>query len=171
MDTKPHNSTDTVESGRRSFLNRLWIVLGIGAVAEMIWVIGKFLGPRPLKPDQGEFGTEMALGRVTDFKKGSVTAFPRGQFYLVRLDTGEFLALSRRCTHLGCTVPWVAEEKKFICPCHASVYSITGAVLRSPAPRAMDLFPMRIENDTLFVDTGKALQRRDFRKEQTVSAS
>ena len=28
---------------RRSFLNRLWVFLGIGVLAELLWVIGTFL--------------------------------------------------------------------------------------------------------------------------------
>ena len=74
-----------------------------------------------------------------------VTAFPGGRFYLVRLQDGGFLALSSTCTHLECSVPWSEKERKFPCPCHGSVFDITGQVLSPPAPRALDLFPVSIE--------------------------
>ena len=86
----------------------------------------------------------------------SVTAFVRGRFYLARLADGGFLALSRKCTHLGCTVPWVATENKFVCPCHASAFDITGNVISPPAPRALDIYAVMIENDIVKVDTSRA---------------
>lgn len=159
----------TIEKSRRSFLNRIWIILGIAAFVELLWVIGAYLLPRKGRPQtNGDFGTEISVGKVNRFQNGSVTAFPRGQFYLVRLESGGFIAVSRRCTHLGCTVPWVEKEKKFICPCHASIYSLAGDVVRSPAPRALDLFKVRIENDTIFVDTITPIRRSAFKEEQVV---
>jgi len=57
-------------------------------------------------------------------------------------------------------VPWVEKEKKFICPCHASAFDITGSVIQSPAARALDLFPVTVENNMVKVDTGKRIKRR-----------
>ena len=45
-----------------------------------------------------------------------------------------------------------------MCPCHASSFDITGDVLSPPAPRPLDIFPVRIENDIVKVDTRKADQ-------------
>jgi cytochrome b6-f complex iron-sulfur subunit len=92
----------------------------------------------------------------------------RGRFYLVRLAEGGFLALTRKCTHLGCTVPWVAQENSFVCPCHASVFDITGSVINSPAPRALDMYPITIENDLVKVDISKPIRRSAFKAEQVV---
>ena len=78
--------------------------------------------------------------------------------------------MSRQCTHLGCTVPWDDEQKKFICPCHASAFDITGDVLSAPATRALDLFTVDIENNMVRVDTGKRIKRSQFRPEQVVYA-
>ncbi|KAG5179101.1 cytochrome b6-f complex iron-sulfur subunit [Tribonema minus] len=43
------------------------------------------------------------------------------------------------CTHLGCVVPWVQAENKFICPCHGSQYNADGKVVRGPAPLSLAL--------------------------------
>ena len=102
------------------------------------------------------------------FEPGSVTAFPEGKFYLARLADGGFLALSRECTHLGCTVPWDSESGRFVCPCHASAFDIEGAVLGAPAPRPLDLFAVRIENDIVKVDVGERLQRSTVEATQAV---
>jgi cytochrome b6-f complex iron-sulfur subunit len=105
---------------------------------------------------------------VDRFAPGSVTAFPAGKFYLVRLDDGGFLALDRTCTHLGCTVPWRAEEGRFACPCHASTFDITGDVLGPPAPRPLDRYLVRIENDVVKVDLSHRVRRSAFNPSQVV---
>ena len=158
---------DDVPPPRRSFLRKIWLILGGVALAELVWVVFSFLGSRK-DNQQGDSDAIISAGKVDDYARGSVTAFPRGAFYLVRLEDGGFLALSRRCTHLGCTVPWSEKEKRFICPCHSSAFDISGAVIGTPAPRALDLFRLWIENDTLFVDAGHPIKRASFDKAQII---
>ncbi len=157
-------------TSRRSFFSLLWIGLGIVALMEFIGVVGAFLMPRKKKGDAGNLGTLIDAGSVDKFPKESVTAFIRGKFYLCRLEDGGFLAVSRKCTHLGCTVPWSEKEKKFVCPCHASAFDIRGAVISPPAPRALDVYHVYIENNIVKVDTGKRVKRSGFRTDQVVYA-
>jgi cytochrome b6-f complex iron-sulfur subunit len=112
----------------------------------------------------------VTAGPVDTFALESVTAFAKGQFYLVRLGDGGFLALSRRCTHLGCTVPWIETEKKFACPCHASSFDERGEVLRAPAPRPLDRYRVAIEGGMVKVDTSVAISRSRFEPSQAVRA-
>jgi cytochrome b6-f complex iron-sulfur subunit len=72
------------------------------------------------------------------------------------------LALSRICTHLGCSVPWDEEKKKFVCPCHGSTFNMTGEVLTAPAPRPLDTYPVRIENGIVKVDISEPQKRQRF---------
>ena len=157
-------------AGRRNFLTKLWFALGFVALAEFIAVAYAFLRPgkRELRKENGD--TIFTAGAVNTFVPESVTAFVRGRFYLARLADGGFLALSRKCTHLGCTVPWVEKEKRFACPCHASAFDITGNVISPPAPRALDTYPVTIENEVVKVDTGKLIKRSEFNTEQVVYA-
>jgi cytochrome b6-f complex iron-sulfur subunit len=154
-------------ASRRRLLMRLWTLLGLGAVAELGWVTASFLRPRPRA--SSELGVVVA-GPLERFEPGSVTAFPAGQFYLVRLKDGGLLALHRECTHLGCTVPWVAAEGRFKCPCHGSAFDITGAVLNPPAPRPLDLLAVRIENGIVKIDVSKRQRRSAFDPSQEVSS-
>ncbi len=153
-------------AGRRSLLNWIWLALGGAALAEFTWLGISFL--RPKKMTAGVAFPEKIIyaGPADRFANKTVTAFPRGRFYLARMEDGAFLAISRACTHLGCTVPWNDKEAKFICPCHASTFDITGAVLQSPAPRALDIYPIVIENNIVHVDIGRRIKRNDFKKEQ-----
>jgi len=151
---------------RRRFLRGLWLGLGGLALAEISWVVSSFFRPRRRQAVAREAATIVVAGPVERFEPDSVTAFQQGRFYLVRLEDGGFLALHRRCTHLGCTVPWVEEERRFACPCHASVFDIRGEVLSPPAPRALDLFAVRIENGIVKVDTSEPLRRSVFEPSQ-----
>jgi len=165
-DERPAPVEETATS-RRSFLSRLWLGLGGLALAEYVWLMVEFLRPRS---GPAEDAGVLVAGPVEQFDLDSVTAFPAGRFYLTRLADGGFLAVSRECTHLGCTVPWMADEGRFVCPCHSSAYDIRGDVLSPPAPRALDIHPVRIENGIVKVDTGRTLKRRYFEASQVARA-
>lgn len=155
-------------SSRRGFLTKLWFALGFVALAEFMAVAVAFFRPGKPEAHSENIDALVTAGDIHAFAPGSVTAFVRGRFYLSRLADGGFLALSRRCTHLGCTVPWVATENKFICPCHASAFDIAGNVISPPAPRALDIYTVHIENDIVKVDTSKPSKRNEFSTEQVV---
>jgi len=151
--------------GRRTFLSRVWTCLGVAAAAEFAAVFAAYLWPRKGK-GEGVKGGVVKAGPVADFTPSSVTAFPQGRFYLARLADGGFLALSSTCSHLGCTVPWNEATRTFPCPCHSSLFDITGDVKGPPASRALDLFPVTIEGGILEVDTGKRIRRQRFERSQ-----
>jgi cytochrome b6-f complex iron-sulfur subunit len=151
---------------RRSFLSIIWGVLGLTAIAELVWVVTSFLRPTTESTAGPKNGAVVSAGSVDSFSPGTVTAFQTGQFYLVRLDDGGFLAVSCKCTHLGCTVPWGEKERKFLCPCHASAFDITGSVTAAPASRALDIFSITIENNIVKVDTSERTRRSTFQREQ-----
>lgn len=155
---------------RRGFLNMLWWVLGGVAIAEVAGLVIAFLKPRKPAARPEGFGGLITCGPVDDFSAGTVTAFQRGHFYLSRLEDGRFLALSRKCTHLGCTVIWDAGKNRFECPCHASAFNLMGDVITKPAPRALDYYAVSIENSIVMVDTGKKVKRKRFSTEQATAA-
>jgi cytochrome b6-f complex iron-sulfur subunit len=166
MSDETNEEAVATEPSRRSFLNKLWIGLGLVALAEVVAIVFSFLRSNKLKPRQADSNAMVTAGAVNTFEVNSVTAFVRGRFYLARLEDGGFLALSRKCTHLGCTVPWVEKKTRFACPCHGSAFDITGSVINSPAPRPLDIYPIFIENNVVKVDTSKPIKRSEFRAEQ-----
>lgn len=151
---------------RRSFLSKFWIILGTLTFAELIVLLVSFFKPRQPRVSNSGEDPVIVAGTVESFEPGTVSAFVRGKFYLARLEDGGFLAMSRTCTHLSCTVPWVSGENKFICPCHSSEFDIRGDVINPPAPRALDLHKVVIENNVLKVDTGTLTRRSSFSPEQ-----
>ena len=168
-DGAPATTVAGAETSRRRVLRWLWWGLGLAAAGELLWIGLAFVRPRRAAGAAGDDPIFVA-GPVADFAPGTVTAFPAGSFYLARLSGGGFLALDRTCTHLGCTVPWNAATGRFDCPCHASSFDITGAVIGPPAPRPLDHYPVRIENGIVKVDLETKLRRTAFVPSQAVSS-
>ncbi len=162
--TRPETTSQT-KSTRRDFLKWTWTGLGVIALVEAGGMAIAFSLPRLA---EGEFGSLVTAGPVDEFPPNSVTPFNQARFYLSRLADGGFLALYRKCTHLGCSVPWEQAAHQFLCPCHASAFDARGDVLNPPAPRALDLFLVVIEEGLVKVDTGTIIRRDKFNPSQVV---
>ena len=81
--------------------------------------------------------------------------FAQHRFFLIHAPNSVAAAF-RRCTHLGCAVPFSIAEDRFHCPCHGSIYDKhTALALSEPAPRGLDLFHVREDAETgrLIVET------------------
>ena len=109
-------------------------------------------------------------GRVDNFKYNTTYLFTSGHFFLRRFEDGGFLAMSVKCTHLGCVVNNNLETGGFQCPCHRSQFDKYGEVLAAPATRPLDIFPIKIENGELWIDTHQAVKRKSFNKSQLTYA-
>jgi cytochrome b6-f complex iron-sulfur subunit len=103
---------------------------------------------------------------VDDFAVDSVTLFRQDGFYLSRLANGGFMALSSRCTHLGCRLSWHTESQRFECPCHASLFDIRGEVIRAPALRPLDVFPITIDRGVVRIQNRQPFKRERFLETQ-----
>ena len=164
-DLKKAEATPVARITRRNFLNMAWKGLGIVAGLEVLGFITAFMisgkSKRVSSPKQ-----LLEAGPADSFGLNTVTAFMGGRFYLSRQQDGGFIALSLRCTHLGCAVSWEESRKIFICPCHSSAFDISGEVLNPPAARALNYYPVLIENGIVKVDIGTLKERNAFRKDQ-----
>jgi menaquinol-cytochrome c reductase iron-sulfur subunit len=84
--------------------------------------------------------------------------------WVVKHSDTEATVFSPICTHLGCHYKWNPETDHFECPCHGSVFTITGKVIGGPAPRPLDTLPYKIIDGKIYVEwerfkvgiTGKA---------------
>jgi len=72
----------------------------------------------------------------------------KGSVYWVNKPDSDVVVYSGKCPHLGCAYKWKENHKRFgrvfWCPCHLSIYDPAGTVLDGPAPRRLDVLPMRI---------------------------
>ncbi|HEY1203918.1 MAG: Rieske (2Fe-2S) protein [Bryobacteraceae bacterium] len=76
--------------------------------------------------------------------------------WVVKDPEGGITAFSPRCTHLGCAYRWAAASHEFVCPCHASRFSIAGQVLSGPAPRPLDRYEVRVEGTRVWLKPPQA---------------
>lgn len=74
---------------------------------------------------------------------GAIIASPSGSGgrYLVANTGSGYLALGAVCTHQGCDIAWVPEDREAECPCHGSRFAGDGTVLNPPAPAGLASFP------------------------------
>ena len=121
----------------------------------------------------GTFG-----GRFTVDKKASAFTvddppllIPDGKFYVAKVppdaavqpaptedgqvNAANLMAIYQVCVHLGCLVPFIPTEKRFICPCHGSTFERDSQYVRGPAPRNLDQFRVSVVNDNVIVNTGQ----------------
>jgi Rieske Fe-S protein len=149
---------------RRSFIKKAVITL---VSLELVYVLVNLLK----KSNQSTSTSKLyEAGDIDLFENGHVYPFSTERFYLSRLKDGGFLALSTKCTHLGCTVQYKNSEKKFLCPCHASAFNKNGEVLAPPATRALDLLPVSISNGKVWVDTANPIKRNKYNRSQITYA-
>jgi len=83
------------------------------------------------------------IGKPSDYPMGASekwvvsTKWKRERrIWVVRNRRGIY-ALISICRHLGCTPNWFQDRKRFVCPCHGSIYDINGNVVGGPAPRTL----------------------------------
>jgi len=176
MNNNQHTTApETTKTGRanginrRDFFSMAWKGLGIIAVLEIGGIITAFFSSVKNR-NVAESKQLLEAGPVDSFGPATVSAFMGGRFYLARQQDGGFIALTLRCTHLGCSVSWEEKRKRFICPCHSSAFDINGEVLNPPAARALDYYPVLIENGIVKVDIATLKERNTFRKDQLVYA-
>jgi len=105
-----------------------------------------------------------SAGKIAKFEKNKMYPYNLAKFYISVLEDGGLLAISIKCTHLGCMVQ--ANADGFLCPCHASAFDKHGEVLSPPATRALDIFPISIQDGEILVDTNQAIKRDKFNKSQ-----
>jgi cytochrome b6-f complex iron-sulfur subunit len=129
----------------------------------------------------GEFGGKFAVTKnmsayaLTD----PPDLNPAGKFYVTKVKGGtgdnkvddpgtvqkptpatseHMIAIYQVCTHLGCLIPFIQSENRFICPCHGSTFERTSHYVRGPAGRNLDQFVVETGADgSIVVDTGSKM--------------
>lgn len=163
--------SDVTDVGRRKFLLRGVGFASLAFLGQFALASIDFLYPRL----RGGFGSKITVGNEDDLRAELASREPKfipdGRFYLTlyegdpadaadipaykaaNVDVSGFMALYRKCVHLGCSVPWCSPSKWFECPCHGSKYSVNGEYRDGPAPRSLDQFRAEVVDGELIVDT------------------
>lgn len=135
---------------RRQFLVNGWKVGGALLVGAAGYTAYEAL--RPLTT--GASGAKLSLGDPKAFPTGTATYFSEGRLFVVNAK-GDLFALSQKCPHLGCKVPFCKSSGRFECPCHGSIYDLAGEYITGPSPRGMDRYKLEVKANTVVVDTSQ----------------
>lgn len=85
--------------------------------------------------------------KANAFAVNTATLVGQASAYICR-DNGGLFCVSSICTHQGCSVgPVNNGAGGFLCPCHGSAFSFTGAVTNGPAGRALDHFALCVDSN------------------------
>ncbi len=71
--------------------------------------------------------------------------------WVVRTDEHNVVAYTPGCTHLACAYHWEGAQNQFVCPCHASTFSVDGKVTGGPAPRPLDRYVTRVDGNKILI--------------------
>lgn len=133
---------------RRDFLSTGWKVAAGLLAAAGLWTSWDLIRSRPA----AGFGGVVRAVSPDAVPSNTVLAIPQARAYLTRVDD-EVVALSEKCTHLNCRVPFVDETGRFECPCHGSAFTREGFYVTGPAPRGLDRFEIQIVDGIIEIDT------------------
>ena len=184
-----HQTSDH-DAGKRDFLFIATGAAGVVAVGGIVWPLIASLGPNASEQAAGapteidvsaiEEGQQVVviwrgapyfIRRLTEEEVTAATeasqdvfrdyAPVEGRIASVEGSDAKWTIIAANCTHLGC-VPTKVDVglDGWVCPCHGSIFDVTGRVTKGPAPVNLPL-PLYVfaSEDTLVIGTDQALQK------------
>jgi menaquinol-cytochrome c reductase iron-sulfur subunit len=146
---------------RRFFINGIKAIAGLFGLGLGIPLAGFFLSPALKREPQNW----IAIADVSQLRDGEPTKITyrykrkdgwkmsetRRMAFVLKQADGGLLALTNRCTHLGCGVDWNSATQQFKCPCHGGTFDAQGRVLEGPPPQPLARLLVKVEADKIFI--------------------
>jgi len=137
---------------RRAFLAQGWKAGAVLLAAAGAWTTWDLL-----KPKLGAgFAAKVKTVAPDAVPANTVLEIPEARAYLTKIND-EVVAISEKCTHLGCRVPFCDSSGQFECPCHGTVFNRAGDLQSGPAPRGMDQYKVEIIDGVIEIDTSETI--------------
>lgn len=80
----------------------------------------------------------------------ATVAASTGTYLVARTSQSACTTVTAVCTHEGCAVSGFANSL-YVCPCHGSEFSPSGAVVQGPAVSALRQFPTTLANNVVTI--------------------
>jgi cytochrome b6-f complex iron-sulfur subunit len=98
----------------------------------------------------GENTVDLSSSTYADL--GTVGGFAyKGDIIIIRTGDSQYVALTKVCTHQGCTVAYNPGQTQIQCPCHGSAFTTGGAVVNGPATSALKKYTVTKSGDILTI--------------------
>lgn len=82
---------------------------------------------------------------------GGWVLIPSAKMLVVNTGSG-FSSLTSICTHSGCDRQWSLSSNEFVCGCHGSRFTTSGAVVQGPASQPLASFQNSRSGDILTIN-------------------
>lgn len=158
--------SDKKRVSRRQFLN--YTLTGVGGfmAAGMLAPMVRFAIDPVLKSQEGgDMHSVAPIDEITNEPKRvewtveQIDAWYESEVqktaWVYKDESGEVIALSPICTHLGCTVDWASNEEypnEFYCPCHGGRYTKDGVNVKGTPPTApLPYYDHKVKDGMLYL--------------------
>jgi len=85
----------------------------------------------------------------------ALVQYSGGSLLVAHTSDGIYHAMSTICTHQGCSInQYNSGSKEFVCQCHGSRFSSTGAVTKGPASSALQQYGTSVNGTQLIITIG-----------------
>ena len=82
----------------------------------------------------------------------AIVQYTGGSLLVARTDDGVYHAMTSICTHQACSIDhYNSSSKEFVCQCHGSRFSTTGAVTNGPASSALQQYVTSVNGTQLII--------------------
>jgi Rieske Fe-S protein len=144
---------DRKRTSRRGVLTMLLEMWSVLTVVPFATALVKYITPVKNAELQRETVRVANVGDIA-MNSAKIVKFNRQPVIVVHTASGQFKALSARCTHLGCIVQYQpGPSPHFSCNCHGSQFDINGKNIAGPAPKPLSPFRVTIQESTIVVST------------------
>lgn len=168
MDQYETSETESHAKRRKEMTRRQFLSYTLGgagafmAVGTVLPMIRFAVDPLLQKKEQGSWvkvvqESEIKTMEPVEFRfkihqvDGWYVSDPELSAWIMKDESGNILALSPICKHLGCTINWNTDKNnEYVCPCHEARYSIDGKNL-TVAPAPLDEYEVRLDNGYVYL--------------------
>ena len=147
MPAQAHSEGST---SRRSFLNYILGLSGLGLLGSILYPVLQFILPPKLSE---AIQSNVVAGKVGELKpnSGKVFKFGNRPGILIMMASGELRAFSAVCAHLQCTVQYRSDLSMIWCACNNGRFNLNGEVTSGPPPRPLEQYKVSLRGDDIVV--------------------
>jgi Rieske Fe-S protein len=133
--------------GKRSFLKIILSLVTVLLTGLASWAIAKFAAFSADKTQSREIPKSV----IDALQPGVPFHYADAGVWLVKeSEKPDVAVFDNKCPHLGCKYNWIPEKKVFECPCHNSIFDISGRVKKGPANRPVTRFSLSLDEKNVY---------------------